>query len=107
MEPDRIGLWDGRTGGHQASIPLGSLAASAEQSTGTLGTGSSIAYLPDGSGLLIASADGRTWVVDTRMSTWVERACRIAGRNLTRAEWDEFFPSRPYQVACPQWPSAG
>ena len=105
MEPDRIGLWDGASGAYLASVPLGSLASSAEQATGTLVPGSSIAYLPHGGGLLIASADGRTWVVDTRLSTWVNRACRIAGRNLTQAEWEEFFPSRPYQVGCRQWPA--
>jgi WD40 repeat protein len=107
MEPDRIGLWDGASGAYLTSVPLGSLAPSAEQATGTLAPGSSIAYLPDGRGLVIASADGRTWVVDTRMSTWVERACRIAGRNLTAHEWTQFFPSRPYHATCPQWPSAG
>jgi hypothetical protein len=48
MEPDRIWLWDGRTGAYLADVPLSSLAASAEQSTGTLAPGSSIAYLPDG-----------------------------------------------------------
>jgi len=107
MEPDRIGLWDGRTGAYLADVPLGSLAARAEQSTGTLAPGSSIAYLPDGSGLLIASADGRTWVVDTRTNTWTERARSIAGRNLPLDEWSRFFPNRQDRATCPQWPSAG
>ncbi len=40
----------------------------------------------------------------TRTSDWVDRAFRIAGRNLTRAEWDQFFPSRPYETTCDQWP---
>ena len=75
--------------------------------TATLGPGVSISYLPDSSGLLVASADGRSWTVDTRTSAWLRRACRIAGRNLTRAEWRESFPDRPYQVTCKQWPAAG
>jgi len=105
METDRIGLWDGHTGAYLASVPLQGLAESGEQSAGTLAEGSSIAYRPDGSGLLISSADGQSWVVDTRLGDWVDRACAIAGRNLTRAEWAQFFPSRDYQVTCPQWPA--
>jgi WD40 repeat protein len=107
VQPDRIRLWDGRTGAYQASIPLPDLPDTGLWSTASLGPGSSIAYLPDSTGLLVASADGRIWTVDTRTSNWLERACRIAGRNLTQAEWDQFFPNRPYQATCPQWPSAG
>ncbi len=107
VQPDRIRIWDGRTGAYQASIPLPNLPATGVWSTASLGPGMTIAYLPDSKGLLVASADGRIFTVDTRMSTWLERACRIAGRNLTRDEWSQFFPSRPYQVTCPQWPSAG
>lgn len=65
----------------------------------------SIAYLEDSSGLVIAASNGRTWTADTRTGTWTDRACRIAGRNLTRAEWDRFFPTRPYEITCRQWPA--
>ena len=94
LQPERIRLWDGRTGEYQASLPLPSRTANL-----------SISYLPDSTGLLIAGIDGRTWAVDTRTRRWVERACRTAGRNLTRTEWQEFFPTRPYEVTCPQWPA--
>lgn len=105
MEPDRIGLWDGHTGAYLASVPLQPLLARPGEASGLLAQGSSIAYLPDGSGLLLASADGRAWVVDTRLPSWTERACAIAGRNLTQAEWAQFFPSRSYHATCPQWPA--
>ena len=68
-------------------------------------TSVSIAYLRDSSGLVIASPNGSTWTVDTRTDTWTDRACRMAGRNLTGDEWAQFFPSRPYRVTCPQWPT--
>ena len=29
--------------------------------------------------------------------------CRRARRNLTRAEWNEFLPSHPYQRTCPSF----
>ena len=83
VQPDRIRLWDGRTGAYRASIPLPNLPATGLWSTASLGPGMSIAYLPDSTGLLVASADGRTCTVDTRTGTWLERACGIAGRNLT------------------------
>lgn len=45
------------------------------------------------------------WDLDPRH--WFETACRAAGRNLTRAEWDQFGPSdAPYRATCPQWPAA-
>jgi len=28
------------------------------------------------------------------------RACKIAGRRLTRAEWSDFLPGRPHDPAC-------
>ena len=94
LQTDRIALWDGRTGDYEGSLPLPAFA-----------TYGSIRYLPDSSGLLVAARDGRTWLADTRVAKWHERACAIAGRNLTAAEWEQFFPSRPYEATCPQWPA--
>jgi hypothetical protein len=39
--------------------------------------------------------------------TWRDIACRAAGRNLTRAEWDQYGPrDTPYRATCSQWPAA-
>jgi DNA-binding SARP family transcriptional activator/WD40 repeat protein len=95
LQADRIRVWDGRSGDYQASLAL----------PADLTADPSISYLPDSSGLLVTANDGRTWTVNTRTSTWVARACRIAGRNLTRAEWKQFFPGSPYRLTCPQWPA--
>ena len=38
------------------------------------------------------------WNADPR--TWAMLACRIAGRNLTRAEWRRYLAGRPYQRTC-------
>jgi hypothetical protein len=64
----------------------------------------SVSYLSDSTGIRIAATDGRTWSVDTRTSAWVQRACRTAGRNLTQAEWKQYFPNMRYESTCPQWP---
>ncbi|MGS0685187.1 nSTAND1 domain-containing NTPase [Nakamurella sp. GG22] len=94
VQADRIRLWDGRTGEYQASLPLPSRTATF-----------SIVYRPDSTGLVIASTDGRTWTVDTRTHKWVDRACATAGRNLSVEEWEQFFPDKPYESTCPQWPA--
>jgi WD40 repeat protein/DNA-binding SARP family transcriptional activator len=94
-EEGRIRLWDGRTGEYQASLPLPSTG-------GTY----SITYRPDSKALVLASTDGNTWTADTRIDQWQDRACAIAGRNLSLAEWEEYFPNAPYERTCPQWPPA-
>ena len=52
------------------------------------------------------STDGETiliWNLNT--DEWYDIACRAAGRNMTRAEWEEIGPSgAEYQATCPQFP---
>jgi WD40 repeat protein len=66
------------------------------------------AFGADDQTVYTSSFDGRILAWDLtgagRTSTWVERACETAGRNLTRDEWRRFFPNKPYDVTCPQWP---
>jgi WD40 repeat protein len=69
----------------------------------------SVAFSPDGSELAAATADGslHLWVPLPRASdakSVVTRLCRIASRNLTRSEWQDFFPDQHYHVTCPQRP---
>ena len=96
LEANEVVLLDGTSGARQAAIPVPAVTPEAR-----------ITYLPDSSGLLLTGVDGRTWTVSTRPGSWVDRACAIAGRNLTRGEWNQYFPSRDYQVTCPQWPASG
>ena len=42
---------------------------------------------------------------DADPAHWLDIACRIAGRNLTQAEWHQYLPSRPYQITCPGLPA--
>ena len=95
LHADGIALFDGTTGVRQGTLPLPARTPEAR-----------IAYLPDSSGLLVAGIDGRTWTVDTRPASWVDRACAIAGRNLSREEWKELFPGRAYKVTCSRWQPA-
>jgi WD40 repeat protein len=61
---------------------------------------------PDGKRFLTQGAGPPVGPVlwDADPADWAATACRIAGRNLTRAEWEQYFPGRPYHVTCPQWP---
>jgi DNA-binding SARP family transcriptional activator/WD40 repeat protein/energy-coupling factor transporter ATP-binding protein EcfA2 len=53
-----------------------------------------------GTHLATISSDGRGYLLDVRPSTWMRRACDVAGRTLTRAEWREALPQLPYAPAC-------
>jgi WD40 repeat protein len=60
---------------------------------------------PDGRQLAAATEQGvQLWDLDP--DAWRDAACRIAGRNLTRDEWERYMPhGEPYQATCPQWPA--
>jgi WD40 repeat protein len=68
------------------------------------GSGSSdqfaAAFSPDGSRLFIVSITGKVWVWDVDPASWEARACQIAGRSLTEAEWQVNLPDRPYAPTC-------
>jgi hypothetical protein len=50
--------------------------------------------------LVVLSEDGpgRRYPLDP--ARWLARACDVAGRDLTRAEWDRYLPDRPYEAVC-------
>jgi WD40 repeat protein len=57
-------------------------------------------FTPDGNYLLAITSGGRAYRWDLRPATWARHACDVAGRRLTRAEWNEELPGRPYEPAC-------
>jgi WD40 repeat protein len=48
-----------------------------------------------------ASNDGTTTEFASDAESWVARACRVAGRDLTEEEWTDAFSDRPYEATCP------
>ncbi|MDF2751910.1 MAG: hypothetical protein K0S82_292 [Gaiellaceae bacterium] len=55
---------------------------------------------PDGRRLLTTYGNGQGAVWDIDPESWARRACSLANRALTRKEWEEFLPGRPYDPAC-------
>ena len=55
---------------------------------------------PDGRHLLETHGNGQGAVWDVDPESWERRACDLANRTLTREEWEEFLPGRPYEPAC-------
>jgi WD40 repeat protein len=57
-------------------------------------------FTPGDTHLIAALAAGRAYRWDIRPASLTRQACTIAGRHLTRDEWDEFLPGKPYAPAC-------
>ena len=64
-------------------------------------TGGWVNFFPDGKHVLgvFESGTGVVWNVDP--SAWRAKACSVARRNLTHAEWTEFLGGRSYGNVCP------
>ncbi len=66
-----------------------------------------VALAPDGSALLIASdlmGTGRVVRWSLNPEDWIERACAVAGRNLTWGEWQQNMGDQPYAKVCDSLP---
>jgi WD40 repeat protein len=57
-------------------------------------------FSPDGAYLYGFTQAGRQYRWDVRPVSWERRACAIAGRTLTRTEWNDALPGREYRPAC-------
>jgi WD40 repeat protein len=87
----RVILWDGRTGERLGTVlPLN-----------PDGWGATAFFETDGHTVIIGTSDYDLFTWDTRLEKWIERACTIAGRNLTGDEWRDAFGDRPYHETCP------
>ena len=57
-------------------------------------------FTPDGAFRFAVTNVGTAYRWDARASDWARRACAVAGRSLTRAEFNDVLPDREYAPAC-------
>ena len=57
-------------------------------------------FTADGKHLIASYETGRAYHWDIRPKSLARHACQVAGRRLTRAQWAQFLPDRPYEPAC-------
>ena len=60
------------------------------------------AFVDRGTHLVTVYDDGHGWSWDIRPRSWERRACEVAGRMLTRAEWQDALPEHRYDPTCAQ-----
>jgi WD40 repeat protein len=56
-------------------------------------------FEPNGRLLIDLQSNAIQWPMD--VNAWERFACQAAGRDLTRAEWHDVLPTRPYVRVCP------
>jgi WD40 repeat protein len=64
------------------------------------GSSSAGAFGPVGDSLLVVDDRGGAFTWPMSLAVWEQRACSLAGRNLTRARWAQFVGSPRYATVC-------
>jgi WD40 repeat protein len=92
------------TSGQDGTVKLWS-SATLEQEGAALtteqGAAATAAFEPGGKDLLVVDDHGNGFTWPASLAAWEQRACAVAGRNLTRAEWTRYLPGQPYTRVCP------
>jgi WD40 repeat protein/energy-coupling factor transporter ATP-binding protein EcfA2 len=63
-----------------------------------------IAFSPSGETLAWSAFNAGIRLLNLNPRVWIEKSCERAGRNFTRAEWEQYFPNEEYRKTCEQWP---
>jgi WD40 repeat protein len=58
-------------------------------------------FTPDGRRLFVLDELGVSQRWEVSPDAWSRHACRVAARELTRAEWEELVPDQDYRPVCP------
>jgi WD40 repeat protein len=61
-------------------------------------------FVRGGTHLATVSDSGQGYSWDLRPSSWARHSCAVAGRTLTREEWNQALPGRNYEPACAATP---
>lgn len=98
-EANQARLWD-----LQAGVPLGAPFPDPGMGWIALDNLPPVPALsPDGRFLALNGSNGTVlWTLDPQI--WRDRACELAGRNMTRNEWANVMGDIPFRATCDQWP---
>lgn len=83
-----VSLWDGRNGRLLATTTMPSQGNAA------------VGFRSDGS-LTVIFQFGPVYQWDPNVAHAISFACRAAGRDMTRSEWEQLLPGQPYRSVCP------
>jgi WD40 repeat protein len=101
VEDGTAQLWDAETG-----VPIGPRFVF-EVETQIPSRPTTLTFSPDAKHLVTAGSAGDVIAWDLDPERLADRVCQLAGRNLTRSEWDRHMPEEiDYRKTCPQWPEA-
>ena len=64
-----------------------------------------LAFSPDEQWLATIGKENSVRLWQMNLISLADLACKYAGRNLTQAEWSQYYFEEPYHVTCPQWPA--
>ena len=59
-----------------------------------------VVFSSDGSEVVATNTAGQVWLYPATAAGWETAACRLANRNLTRAEWSKFISAEPFTKNC-------
>jgi WD40 repeat protein len=101
---DRTGQRFTTTGGQDGTVKLWSASMLRQEGT-ALNTeqdaSTTAAFDPSGADLIAVDDHGKGFTWPTSIAAWEQRACTVAGRNLTREEWSRYVTGHRYAKVCP------
>jgi WD40 repeat protein len=100
MSPDGRTLATGSPDGTVQLFDVAGQAKIGPPLTTLANDGAAPAFSADGAYLYALTDAGVGYRWDVRPGAWAARACAVAGRPLTRAEWSAALPGRSYAPAC-------
>jgi DNA-binding SARP family transcriptional activator/WD40 repeat protein len=62
---------------------------------------STATFEPRSNSLLVINDHGNGFTWPMSLTVWEQRACAVAGRNLTPKEWSRYLPGQRYTPVCP------
>ncbi len=66
--------------------------------------GAALSISPDGNSIATVTTDPNVIIWDISLQDWQSLACRLARRNLSGPEWQQFLSDEPYHLTCPNEP---